>query len=73
MIIIEDVMMLRFVKSHWICKEAITREMEGSPADFLTNQAILKQKVHCHTSMATPVGIEPVTPQLQAVALPTTP
>jgi hypothetical protein len=44
-----------------------------SPADLLTNQAVLDPKVHCHTSRALLVGIEPVTPQSRAVALPTTP
>ncbi len=45
----------------------------GSPADLLINQAVLNPKVHSHTSRAPPVGIEPTTPQSQAVALPTTP
>ncbi len=43
----------------------------GSPADLLTNQAVLNQKVHGHTSRAPPVGIKPATPQLQAFAKPT--
>jgi hypothetical protein len=47
--------------------------MGGSPADLLTNQAVLNPKVHSHTSRAQPVEIKPATPKSQAVALPTTP
>ena len=39
----------------------------GSPADLLINQAVLNPKVHGHTSRAPPVGIEPTTPQSQAI------
>ncbi len=45
----------------------------GSPADLLIDQAVLNPKGHGHTSRAQQVGIEPTTPQSQAVALPTTP
>jgi hypothetical protein len=45
----------------------------GSPADLLTNQAVLDPRVHGHTSRAPQVGIEPASPQTQAFALPTTP
>ncbi len=48
-------------------------KMGSSPADLLTNQAVLKHEVHCHTLWALPVGIEPATPQSRAVALPTAP
>ena len=45
----------------------------GCPADSLTNQAVLDQKVHGHTSRAPPVGIEPTSPPTKVVALPTKP
>ena len=35
----------------------------GCPADLLTNQAVLDQKVHCHTSRAPPVGSNPRHPR----------
>jgi hypothetical protein len=42
------------------------------PADLLTNQAVLKQMVHCHTARAPPVGIKPMS-LAKAVALQTAP
>ncbi len=43
----------------------------GCPADLLTYQTVLNPKVHGHTSRAPPIGIEPMSPPTQAVALPT--
>ncbi len=45
----------------------------GCPADLLTNQTVQDPKVHCHTSRAQQVGIEPTSPPTKAVALPTKP
>ncbi len=49
----------------------------GCPADhdfkLLTNQTVLDPKVHCYTSRAPQVGIEPTSPPTQVVALPTKP
>ncbi len=45
----------------------------GCPAELLTNQTVLDPKVHCHTSRAAQVGIEPTSPPTKVVALPTTP
>ena len=44
------------------------------PADLLTNQAVLDQKVYGHTSRALPVqaGIAPTSPETKLAALPTT-
>ncbi len=44
---------------------------ESCTADLVTNQAVLDPRVHCHTSRVPQVGIEPASPQTQAVALPT--
>ncbi len=45
----------------------------GCPADLLTNQTVLDPKVHCHTSRAPQVGIEPTSSATEVVALPTKP
>ncbi len=45
----------------------------GCPADLLTNQTVLDPKVHCHTSRAPQVGIEPTSPPTKVVAVPTQP
>ena len=45
----------------------------GCPAELLTNQTVLNQKVHDHTLRAPQVGIKPTSPPMQAVALPTKP
>ncbi len=39
----------------------------GCPADLITNQTVLDPKVHCHTSRAQQVGIEPTSPPTKVV------
>ncbi len=52
---------------HWFVKNW------GCPADLLTNQMVLDPKVHCHTSRAPQIGIEPTSLLMKVVALPTKP
>ncbi len=50
-----------------------SKENWGYPADLSTNQTVLDPKVHCHTSRTQQVGIEPTSPPMKVVALPTKP
>ncbi len=53
--------------------ETMSKINWGCPDDLLTNQMVLDPTVHCHTSRAAQVGIEPTSPPTKVVALPTKP